>query len=68
MINALETINAKAPPSITGRGIGIAVLDTGICPLKDFTLPYNRIVAFKDFVNNISRPYDDNGHGTHVAG
>ena len=25
-------------------------------------------MAFKDFVNEITTPYDDNGHGTHVAG
>ena len=68
MNNALETINADAPKGITGRGVGIAILDTGICPMEDFTMPNNRIAAFKDFVNNIKKPYDDNGHGTHVAG
>ncbi len=50
-----------------GRGVTIAVLDTGICPVDDFTKPKNRIVAFKDFVNGETQPYDDNGHGTHVA-
>ncbi len=25
-------------------------------------------MGFKDFVNNKTSPYDDNGHGTHVAG
>ncbi|MBE5963654.1 MAG: peptidase S8 [Lachnospira sp.] len=45
--------------------IGVAVLDTGIYPHVDFE---NRIRVFKDFVNNIKRPYDDNGHGTHVSG
>ncbi|HHY83101.1 MAG TPA: S8 family peptidase [Clostridiales bacterium] len=52
----------------TGRGIGIAILDTGIYPHQDFTKPRNRIIAFKDFVNNKQNPYDDNGHGTFVAG
>jgi serine protease AprX len=51
----------------TGRGIGIAILDTGIYPHQDFTRPRNRIKAFKDFVNNRNYPYDDNGHGTFVA-
>lgn len=50
---------------ITGRGVTIAVLDTGIAPVDDFITPRNRIVAFKDFVNNKTSPYDDNGHGTH---
>jgi len=52
----------------TGKGIGIAILDTGIYPHQDFTKPRNRIVAFKDFVNNRQNAYDDNGHGTFVAG
>lgn len=52
----------------SGRGIGIAVLDSGIYPHEDFLSPRNRIIAFKDFVNGYERPYDDNGHGTHVAG
>ncbi len=52
----------------TGRGIGIAILDTGIYPHPDFTRPRNRIIAFHDFVNGRHSPYDDNGHGTFVAG
>lgn len=54
--------------SYTGKGIGIAIVDTGVYPHPDLTQPKNRIVAFKDFVNNKSTPYDDNGHGTHCAG
>ncbi len=52
----------------TGKGIGIAILDTGISPVADFTKPYNRIAVFRDFVNGRTEPYDDNGHGTHVTG
>lgn len=52
----------------TGRGVGVAILDSGIYPHDDFISPRNRIVAFKDFVNNYEEPYDDNGHGTHVSG
>nr|WP_205134157.1 hypothetical protein [Anaerotignum lactatifermentans] len=51
----------------TGRGVGIAILDTGISPVADFTQPENRIVCFRDLVNHRTRPYDDNGHGTHVT-
>lgn len=51
-----------------GKGIGIAVLDSGVFPHPDLTTPKNRIIAFKDFVNKRIKPYDDNGHGTHVAG
>lgn len=49
----------------TGKGVTTAILDTGIYPHMDFG---NRIIVFRDFVSYRSRPYDDNGHGTHVAG
>ncbi|PAB60197.1 hypothetical protein CCE28_07330 [Anaeromicrobium sediminis] len=52
----------------TGKGVGIAVLDTGVYPHYDLTRPTNRIVAFKDMVNARNSPYDDDGHGTHVSG
>lgn len=52
----------------TGRDIGIAFLDTGIFPHKDFLAPVYRIAAFKDFIHGRSAPYDDNGHGTHICG
>ena len=51
--------------SLTGKGIGVAVIDTGIFPHVDFD---NRIIAFQDMVNKKQQPYDDNGHGTHIAG
>ncbi|MCR8634653.1 S8 family peptidase [Paenibacillus radicis (ex Xue et al. 2023)] len=53
---------------LTGQGVTIAVLDTGVAPHPDLTKPYNRIKSFKDFIRNKKKPYDDNGHGTHVAG
>ena len=52
----------------SGRGVGIAVLDTGVYPHQDLIRPTNRIIGFKDFINNRTQPYDDDGHGTHVAG
>lgn len=52
----------------TGRGIVIAVLDTGIYPHEDLVTPYNRILAWNDLINREYTPYDDHGHGTHVAG
>lgn len=50
---------------LTGKGVGVAVLDTGIYPHMDFD---SRIWAFQDFVNHRTVPYDDCGHGTHVMG
>lgn len=49
----------------TGQGSCICILDTGIAPHPDIK---DRIVAFKDFVNDRPEPYDDHGHGTHCAG
>lgn len=50
---------------LTGKDITIAVIDTGIYPHQDLQ---GRIIGFKDFINNRTTPYDDNGHGTHCAG
>ena len=62
----------------TGAGVGVAVIDSGITAWHDdltrgfsFTsYPYGnqRVTKFVDFVNGATLPYDDNGHGTHVAG
>lgn len=46
-------------------GISVAVLDTGIYRHVDFG---NRIIGFADMVSGRRQPYDDSGHGTHVAG
>lgn len=53
---------------LTGKNVGVAILDTGVFPHNDLTNPQNRIIYFKDFVGEETRPYDDDGHGTHVAG
>ena len=52
----------------TGKGVGVAVLDTGIYPHPDIK---DRLVEFVDFCNGrngVENAYDDNGHGTHCAG
>ncbi|MGE5485930.1 MAG: S8 family peptidase [Ignavibacteriales bacterium] len=67
---AVPTLRAAFPyqKGITGKGVTIAVLDTGIHPHPDLTQPANRLVGFADFVGKQRSPYDDNGHGTHIAG
>ena len=45
---------------LTGDGIGVAVLDTGIAPHEDLN---GRVVAFKDLINGKTKAYDDSGHG-----
>ncbi|WP_143311883.1 MULTISPECIES: S8 family serine peptidase [Carboxydocella] len=52
----------------TGKGRVVAIVDSGIYPHPDLSQPNNRIIAFKDFINGKKLPYDDFGHGTHVAG
>lgn len=52
----------------TGKGVGVAIVDTGIALHRDFIEGGNRVTGFVDFVNHRTEPYDDNGHGSHVAG
>jgi subtilisin family serine protease len=58
--------------AVTGHGITVAVLDTGI----DYRHPDLgacfgigcKVAGGHDFVNDDADPLDDHGHGTHVAG
>ena len=67
---AMPTVGAEIlhRDGYRGKGVTIAIVDTGISPHYDLTQSHNRIVGFKDLVNGKAYPYDDNGHGTHVAG
>ena len=56
-----------------GAGIGVAVIDSGVTAwhndLADPNAPSTqRVDRFVDFVADQTQPYDDYGHGTHVAG
>ncbi|MDD5503117.1 MAG: S8 family serine peptidase [Candidatus Thermoplasmatota archaeon] len=50
-----------------GSGITIGIVDTGV-DISHPALSAMSIIAWKDYVNGKSSPYDDNGHGTHVCG
>lgn len=50
---------------IKGKGVTIAIIDTGINEHRDLS---GRIIGFCDFISDKKGFYDDNGHGTHIAG
>lgn len=64
-IKSLIHCRGTFPDGLTGKGVGVAVLDTGIFPHRDFD---DRILGFADFVNQRTRCYDDCGHGSHICG
>jgi len=57
---------------VTGKGVSVAVVDTGISLVDGLGKNPNsnnaKVVAWKDFVGRMPIPVDPNGHGTHVAG
>jgi len=60
------------PKNYSKTDVVVAVIDTGIDPKhKDLTGQDNggtkKILAWKDTIAGILTPYDDMGHGTHVA-
>lgn len=51
---------------LTGKGVNVCVLDTGISSHIDFD---HRIIEFADLTQkNTNKIRDDSGHGTHVCG
>jgi serine protease len=74
-VDALDAwINVAAVHAPGGKGVRIAVLDTGVAYRNlgrfkrspDFA--HTRFVQGWDFVDGTRFPVDRNGHGTHVAG
>jgi serine protease AprX len=57
---------------LNGAGIGVAVIDSGVMAGHDDLAAGagggSRIAQFVDFLSSATTPYDDYGHGTHLAG
>jgi serine protease AprX len=64
---ALDGDGDGNPDAYAPADLVAAVIDTGI-DASHVDLDEGKVIAFKDFVNGRTEPYDDQGHGTHVAG
>lgn len=64
-----KKINYRCPAiladHISGNNVVTAILDTGVTIHPDLR---GRLIGYKDLINHRKEPYDDNGHGTHIAG
>jgi len=67
-ILASNGISFQTNYDLTGKGIGVGIIDSGVYPHCDLLNPTNKIRKFVDLVNNLNYPYDDNGHGTFISG
>jgi serine protease AprX len=71
---ANATIGAQTAflAGLTGTGVGVAIIDSGILPVNDLlsngSSSASRVVYSQSFVPNVTSTIDQYGHGTHVAG
>ena len=63
-----DSLTLEYATDLDGRGVTMCVMDTGVSLHSDLSIPKERIVHFVDMIGGESQPYDDNGHGTFVAG
>ncbi|HEU5316494.1 MAG TPA: S8 family peptidase [Chloroflexota bacterium] len=69
-VSATALWSTASTSNVTGKGVGVAILDTGINSSLDFSGPdgKSRIVASVLFNSSVRGWKDGHGHGTHVAG
>lgn len=67
-VASLIHLDAARRQHLTGKGVGVAIFDTGVGVHPDITSPPDRLLAFVDILNHQGSFYDDNGHGTHITG
>lgn len=64
-VRSIVHAEAAYQKNIRGKGIGIAIVDTGLSLHPDYK---KRITGWYDTLSHRQSPYDDCGHGSHVAG
>lgn len=67
-VTAANKVHFSENHILSGAGVGIGVVDSGVFPHPDLISPSNKIEFFEDLINELHYPYDDNGHGTSIAG
>ena len=66
--DALQTYLQNAAPSLTGRGVGVALIDTGLAPgVTNESVSTRDPLGFNALTNTQVDVRDDTGHGTHLA-
>lgn len=68
LTNVARNVLSRPNDNLNGEGVGVAFIDTGLFRHSDFLIGENRVKMFVDFVGEKKYAYDDNGHGTFVAG
>ena len=66
--SAYEMTFSRSSGKLSGKNVTLCVMDTGVSPHSDLSIPKERIVHFVDMIGEEKAPYDDNGHGTFVSG
>jgi serine protease AprX len=65
---ALHTYLETAAPALTGNGVGIAIVDTGLSPILDTQVSSaGHPLGFNALTNEPGDVQDVTGHGTHLA-
>ena len=66
--DVLQSYLQTAAPSLTGRGVGIALIDTGLAPgVSDESASTRDPLSFNALTNTQGDVRDLTGHGTHLA-
>lgn len=62
-----ELIDSEKYSHLSGKGVSVCIVDSGIENSHPDLAKIN-LAGWTDFIGNQSNPYDDNGHGTMMAG